>query len=236
MEVQLPEVASTNLYCEALDLDKVEDFTCYWTLRQTAGRGQQGNRWHSSPDRNIAFSLVLHPQQLDAASQFVLTQMLSLAVTDWLATLGIEANIKWPNDIYVGDKKLCGILTSVRVQGGKVQSAVCGVGVNVMESDFPQWIPNPTSLTMLGHPLPPRVALRQLLAAISVRYCQLQQGCDFQREYLGRLYRFGVEAEYLIGDRRVAATITGVNPFGHLQLRDADGQCHSCAMKEIKFL
>ena len=142
---------STNKYCEALDLAEVEDFTCYWALEQTAGIGQRGNHWHSAPGQNLTFSLVLHPAFLPAARQFYLTQALSLALVDLLSTFNLHFSIqiKWPNDIYVDGHKICGTLVSTRLQGNAIASAVCGIGLNVNERDFPSWVPHPTSISLL---------------------------------------------------------------------------------------
>ena len=85
--VKLASVASTNKYCEVLDLAEVEDFTCYWALEQTAGIGQRGNHWEAAPGKNLTFSLVLHPTFLPADRQFKLTQALSLALCDCLKDL-----------------------------------------------------------------------------------------------------------------------------------------------------
>ncbi|MBR4739077.1 MAG: biotin--[Bacteroidales bacterium] len=118
--VKIDSLESTNKYCEALDLTKVEDFTCYWALEQTAGIGQRGNHWHSAPGLNLTFSLVLHPTFLPADHQFKLTETLSLAILDLLNTvvcrrlgrqhLPLTTTIKWPNDIYVDNRKICGTL------------------------------------------------------------------------------------------------------------------------------
>lgn len=243
---------STNKYCEALDLGKVEDFTCYWALEQTAGIGQRGNHWESAPGENLTFSLVLHPSFLPADRQFKLTQALSLAIRDLLSTIHypLPTHIKWPNDIYVGGKKICGTLVSTRLVGTQIASAVCGIGLNVNQTVFPDWVPNPTSLSLLtgkNYDLEP--LLRQLLACIETRYNELRSGRDFGREYLDCLLNLGVEADYIIYSgvqilptthyplpAKVKATITGVDPHGRLLLTTADGRSLSCGMKEIAFL
>ncbi len=227
---------STNKYCEALDLAEVGDFTCYWALAQTAGIGQRGNCWHSAPGQNLTFSLVLHPDFLPADRQFRLTQALALAVCD---TLGIQnsefkPHIKWPNDIYIAGRKVCGTLVSTRLQGTAIAAAVCGIGLNVNEVDFPSWLPNPISLRQLtgrSHALEP--LLRQLLGCIGQRYSDLRAGVDLHEEYLSRLLNLGVEARYRHGDEELRATIVGVDPLGRLLLTAADGRHLCCAMREI---
>lgn len=234
---------STNKYCEALDLAEVEDFTCYWALEQTAGIGQRGNHWHSAPGQNLTFSLVLHPAFLPAARQFCLTQALSLGIKDFIESIvSIDpivtiASIKWPNDIYVDGHKICGTLVSTRLQGNAIASAVCGIGLNVNEREFPSWVPHPTSLGLLtrqNYALEP--LLRQLLACIEKRYNDLKTGIDPEPEYLAHLMNLHVPARYIYNKEEIAATITGVDPHGRLLLSAADGRSLSCGMKEIQFV
>jgi len=234
---------STNKYCEALDLAEVEDFTCYWALEQTAGIGQRGNHWHSAPGQNLTFSLVLHPAFLPAARQFCLTQALSLGIKDFIESIvSIDpivtiASIKWPNDIYVDGHKICGTLVSTRLQGNAIASAVCGIGLNVNEREFPSWVPHPTSLGLLtGQNYALESLLRQLLACIEKRYNDLKTGIDPEPEYLAHLMNLHVPARYIYNKEEIAATITGVDPHGRLLLSAADGRSLSCGMKEIQFV
>lgn len=249
---------STNKYCEALDLAEVEDFTCYWALEQTAGIGQRGNHWHSAPGQNLTFSLVLHPTFLPAARQFQLTQALSLGVMDSIdtivsidsiASISPIASIKWPNDIYVrmtntteGSErhpycKICGTLVSTRLQGNAIASAVCGIGLNVNEREFPSWVPHPTSLGLLtGQEYDLEPLLYQLLACIERRYNDLKSGLAPEPEYLAHLMNLHVPARYIYNKEEITATITGVDPHGRLLLSAADGRSLSCGMKEIQFV
>ena len=237
--IRFDSLESTNKYCEALDLAQVEDFTCYWALEQTSGIGQRGNHWHSAAGENLTFSLVLHPCTLPAARQFKLTQALSLALVDFLSTFNFQrsVSIKWPNDIYVDGKKICGTLASTRLQGNVIASAICGIGLNVNEQVFPDWIPHPTSLSLLtGQKYDLEPQLRQLLACIEKRYNDLKSGIDPEREYLAYLLNLNVRARYIYNKEDIAATIIGIDPHGRLLLTTDDGRSISCGMKEIIFL
>ena len=225
--IRFDSIESTNKYCEALDLAQVEDFTCYWALEQTSGIGQRGNHWHSAAGENLTFSLVLHPCTLPAARQFKLTQALSLALVDFLSTFNFQrsVSIKWPNDIYVDGKKICGTLASTRLQGNVIASAICGIGLNVNEQVFPDWIPHPTSLSLLtGQKYDLEPQLRQLLACIEKRYNDLKSGIDPEREYLAYLLNLNVRARYIYNKEDIAATITGIDPHGRLLLTTDDGR------------
>ena len=237
--IRFDSLESTNKYCEALDLAQVEDFTCYWALEQTDGIGQRGNHWHSAAGENLTFSLVLHPNFLPAARQFQLTQALSLALVDFLSTFNFQLSIsiKWPNDIYVDGKKICGTLASTRLQGDTISSAICGIGLNVNELAFPDWVPHPTSLSLLsGRQYNLEALLHQLLACIEKRYHDLKSGIVSEPEYLAYLLNLNVRARYIYNKKEISATITGVDPHGRLLLTTDDGRNISCGMKEIIFL
>lgn len=254
---------STNKYCEALNLAKVEDFTCYWTLEQTAGIGQRGNHWHSAPGENLTFSLILKPTWLPADRQFRLTQALSLAIVDFISALphanyshalplrqgeyqkgeGVEyskptgVEIKWPNDIYVGGNKICGTLTSARLAGDNIATAICGIGLNVNETAFPDWVPNPTSLRLLtdkSYDL--EETLHTLLQCIERRYSALRDGADCESEYLRLLLGRGKQRQYIYLGQPLTATIEGVDEYGRLLLTAADGSSICCNMKEIQYI
>ena len=119
---------------------------------QTSGKGQRGNTWSSNPSENLTFSIVTkfstegEVPSVRAADQFVISEIGALAAIDCLATYNIEAKIKWPNDIYVGNKKICGILIENAVRDGRLATSIIGVGLNVNQLHFDPALPNPTSM------------------------------------------------------------------------------------------
>lgn len=237
------QLESTNQYCKLLDPNGVEEFTVVCARSQTAGIGQQGNTWTSAPGQNLTFSLILKPRFLAAADQYRLTMMLAVAVAETTHTLLAAhgatkpINIKWPNDIYVGDRKICGILTTCQVQGGRLTHAICGIGLNANQTTFPDWVPNPTSLKLeSGHSYPLEPLLDTLLASIERHYRLLQTQPDAIRSaYLSRLYRLGQQAPYEYLGQLLRATITGISPFGQLLLHTDDGNQLTCNLKEVKY-
>lgn len=238
--IRLDTVDSTNRYCELLDLDKVGEFTIVSALEQTAGRGQQGHHWESRRAENLTFSLVLHPNFLAIADQYQLHKVLSLALVDLLDELSVRGTqIKWPNDIYVGDKKICGMLVANKLSGTQLRSSICGIGLNVNQVEFPDWVPNPTSIQLETGCLHDREEVLQSLAEhLSRRYSSLRSGQMkfLDEEYLARLMNLGVERAYDYQGHRIRATIVGVNRYGHLQLTTASGEAISCQMGEISLL
>ena len=231
---------STNKYCKLLDPDRVGEFTVICARSQTAGIGQQGNVWTSEPGANLTFSLILKPFFLAAADQYQLTMMLAVAVADTVReTVPPEpVHIKWPNDIYVGVKKICGILTSSQIHGNKLSYAICGIGLNVNQTHFPNWVPNPTSLKQLtGQTHDTDAVLHHLLDNIQCAYETLKNEPTLIRQrYLGQLFRMGQEATYIIDGKPTQATIDGVDRYGHLELTTANGTHITRAMKEIQYI
>ncbi|MDE7409349.1 MAG: biotin--[acetyl-CoA-carboxylase] ligase, partial [Muribaculaceae bacterium] len=114
--LHLDEVDSTNVYImrNVAELEAPVMVTAY---RQTAGQGQRGNSWEAEPGKNLTFSIFYRPVGLPPIAQFSMSEAVSLAVVDFLAGHGIEAKVKWPNDIYVDDRKICGILIRHSVMG-----------------------------------------------------------------------------------------------------------------------
>lgn len=159
--------------------------------------------------------------------------------------------IKWPNDIYVGTpseqhyRKICGILVTNQLSGSHIATSICGIGLNVNQTCFPTWVPNPTSLLLEASapssptPFAIDIVLDTVLDCILHRYRQLSlhDGPDaIKTDYLSRLYRLGQEASYFYNGKTIRATITGIDHFGHLLLTTSTGSHLSCALKEISFL
>ena len=125
----------------------LEDCAVIAARRQTAGRGQRGNTWTSEPGENLTFSVFLRwPSGFAAGDVIRMNWLAAVAVRDFLQEEGVPAVIKWPNDIYVGKKKICGILVENRLSE---RFSVIGIGINLNQTDFPASLPNPTSLRLL---------------------------------------------------------------------------------------
>ena len=234
---------SSNQYCELLNLSETEEFTVIVARTQTAGIGQRGNHWEAEPGKNLTFSLVLKPTWLPIADQYQLTKAVSLGIADYLMPLIAEGErsvrIKWPNDIYVDDKKICGILITHRIAGGQIAASVVGIGLNVNQIDFPEWVPNPTSLGLLtGEEWPLDKTLEKMLDCIAHRCNELRDNPigTLDEPYLNLLLRRGVEAQYGYQGQTITATLLDVNRYGHLQLVTDKGDRLSCQLKEIQFV
>jgi BirA family biotin operon repressor/biotin-[acetyl-CoA-carboxylase] ligase len=133
-------------------LDVLDNLSVVAARTQTSGRGQGDHTWTSEPGQNLTFTFVLKfpPCAPLAASEILrITQTVTYALREYLLSKGVAARIKWPNDIYVGDKKICGILIENILDGKQVAASMVGIGLNLNQLRFPADLPNPVSLRQL---------------------------------------------------------------------------------------
>lgn len=228
---------STNDY--ALDLiskSSPSEGSLVITDYQTLGRGQIGSVWSSDAGQNLLFSIVLYPDFLKPEQQFNLTIVVSLALVDVLTDLGVEGvSIKWPNDIYIGKKKVAGILIQNALQGKALTSSVVGVGLNVNQCDWPDHLPNPTSIAaVLGKAIDLTKLLQQYCQQLEQGYTMLRSGflSGLKRRYLQALLGYQTTMPYTLDGRAITGRIEGVGEEGHLLL-SYEGRLDRFAFKEI---
>lgn len=235
--LEFEQAGSTNTLAEELPKEELTDKSVVLTFRQTAGRGQVGNTWESTPGKNISMTVVFRPENLEASRQFAVSMVIALGCRDFIGRYVDGCTVKWPNDVYVGDKKMVGILIEHTVSGAYVGRSLCGVGVNVNQVVFVSDAPNPVSLAqLLGHELPLQDALSGLLECIGKRYAQLSNYHLLEHDYVEALYRRFGEYEWEDENGEFLASIAGVDEFGRLILRDAGGAERIYGFKEVKFL
>lgn len=116
------------------------------TVEQSAGRGQGTHSWYASPGKNLTFSIVLKPEQLPASEALYLSRITTLSILSYLKAKGVEARIKWPNDIWVEEQKISGMLIENVLNGQYIESSIIGIGINLNEENWPEELPNPVSL------------------------------------------------------------------------------------------
>ena len=207
---------------------------------QTAGRGQRGHTWESREGENLTFSLLLEPLFLSPSEQFLISECVALGVCDALLHYGIEAQIKWTNDIYIGDRKLAGILIEHKLQGSALARTVAGIGLNVNQKAFSDDLPNPISMAQAtGREFDREEVLQTVATSLMARYEQLREGGakDLQADYHQRLYRLGQEHCYALPDgSRFRGIIRGVEPTGALRIENERGELLSFLFKEVEFV
>jgi len=213
------------------------------TREQTAWRWQRGNTWEAQPGANLTFSLLLRPGGIPAARQFEMSMLVSLGIADALDGLLAESGcaeriaIKWPNDIYIGDRKLCGILIENSLAGSAIGRAIAGIGINVNQRRFLSDAPNPVSLVeFTGRELPLEETLEKVVGAIVGeidRYGSDGDGEALTGRYMARLWRRDGQWPFREqGGAVFTASIEAVAPDGTLTLSNG----RSYAFKEVAFV
>ena len=232
------EIDSTNNLATTLLSKGCDEGVVITADFQTKGRGQQTNSWESEPTKNLMFTVVFKPNFLKVEDQFLLSKAVSLGVVDFFALHGLNAKIKWPNDIYIGDKKITGILIEHNIMGSTISDSIAGVGININQRLFVSNAPNPTSVVIeSGKELNIEQALKEVLTCIEKRYIYLSNGHvkDIESSYFDNLYRLNQFYPYKRNGKIFKAKIVGIKNTGELVLEDESGKQQHYAFKEISF-
>ena len=176
--IVLKETTSTNDVVAELAAESVEGLVVF-AERQTAGRGQYGRRWESAPHKGLWLSILLRPA-IAVTDSGKLTDILSQAIATAVAEMtGLPASIKPPNDIYIGNRKVAGVLVEMRVEAGGNYCAIAGAGINVNQSrvDFPAELRETASslAICLGHSVERHALAVALLRTLDSRYSGLSE-------------------------------------------------------------
>lgn len=237
----LEETTSTNSYLDEWcnRHPDTPELTCVFTSYQSAGRGQRGNHWESEAGTNLLFSFVVFPEFLEVRRQFLLSQITALALQEVLSEYADHIRIKWPNDIYWNDSKLCGTLIENDLTGTCISRSISGTGVNVNQEIFLSDAPNPVSLHQItGRKYDCRKLLAQLMEKISGYYRDLKAGRtdEIAARYHAALYRREGFYPYSDKDGEFEARILRIEPMGTLVLEDREGKERKYMFKEVSFV
>ncbi len=236
----LDKVDSTNNEAQRR-ISEIGNLSVIAAVHQTSGRGQRGNQWLTHAGENLTFSMVVKfgdggLTPLEANRQFAINRSVTLGVSDYLDSVGIECAVKWPNDIYAGNRKICGILIENTLHGQLIASSVIGIGLNVNQKEFPPQLVNPVSMAILtGKEYDIRGELVKLCRCVRNRLHDLDGNKD---EYVRRLYRYSVFHEYVVcsSGESIKAKIIGVADSGLLKIETEKGERIQFAFKEISYL
>lgn len=245
-------------------MNDIDNLSVLSAENQTAGRGQRGNTWKSSAGENLMFSVVLkfREQSLQAYDQFAVSEIAALSVVDFLSEYGIVAQIKWPNDIYAGTRKICGILVENAVRGEWLASSIVGIGLNVNQRNFDVSLPNPTSMAQCTstsydtHELLER--FMDIFSGYCSRFLHINGGlAKLSRLYLAQLWRLGQPSRFLdyttlpaghldgpVGiitsqtpqPAEFTGTIRGISDIGQLIIELPDSTTRTFSFKEIGYI
>ena len=243
--IEMDEVTSTNDFLRSYRPVEERRITLVTAEYQTAGRGSGQNHWESERGKNLLFSLLVHPRHISPERVFVLSEVLALSICNALANsqssiFNVQFRVKWPNDIYYGDNKICGMLIENDLKGQQLENCVMGVGINVNQTTFLSDAKNPISLAqIIGHEVERRFVLEKVMAHFTRYYDWAEQGhfADIHELYLNNLYR--KDEKHLFCDEmgEFYGTIIDVEPSGHLIIADAlTNEKRRYAFKEVEYV
>jgi len=239
--ISLVSVSSTNDYLrDLMDERTLPDGTVVIAAVQHRGKGYGQNVWISEKGQNLTFSLLIYPDFLSADNQFLVSKALSLGITDYLDNFTDMVSIKWPNDIFAGDRKICGVLIENDLVGSQMKASLAGIGLNINQRNFPKRLPNPVSLTQLtGEKYSLKTEFNKLLESLNERYLMLKSNYGagkINNDYHEKLFRVKQMCRFRRGDEEFICRIIGVNDYGQLILEDKHGTTKAFNFKEVEFV
>jgi BirA family biotin operon repressor/biotin-[acetyl-CoA-carboxylase] ligase len=231
---------STNSYAASLLREQeVPEGTVVHTNHQSSGRGQGGNKWESEENKNLLISIILFPSMINPTDQFLLSMAVSLGICDFLDMHTSAISIKWPNDIYVKNDKIAGILIENSIMGDQIENTIAGIGINVNQTEFAGDVPNPVSLAGLtGRQYDLNECLLHLTSDLDKRYKFLISG-DFdliRLDYISRLYRYKQWSKFRDVNGLFKGRIINISDTGKLRIEREDRIITEYTFKEIEFI
>lgn len=233
-------IDSTNSYAlELISKSNPSEGTAISAGYQTNGRGQIGRKWDGEQDKNLYSSIILKPAFIPANDQFCLNQVVSLAVSSAIDDyIPKRSKIKWPNDIYIENRKICGILIQNMLSGANIQYSVIGIGININQEEFHPDIPNPTSIYMEKNLYSDITEVRNtLFSYVEYWYEMLKKDKknEINKCYHENMYRIGQSTTFKYENSYIRGTIEGVNDKGKLMLKK-ENEIKAFNLNEIKML
>lgn len=234
--------SSNRAMNDYLKNNSLAEFSAFYCDYQTAGKGMSDNVWESEDGANLLCSILLYPHKLAAENQFYISKLIALAVLYSLRDLAPEYSgftIKWPNDIYAGEKKIAGILIENSFMGNKIQYSICGIGLNLNQKVFSDRIPNPVSLFHLNakeyNPNDVLTKIQSELCALSEKI-KFKQYNEIDLQYHSNILKFNEVAEFEDNKGRFRAKIIGTNTYGFLIIQKEDDSISEYEIKTIKMI
>jgi len=206
---------------------------------QESGKGQAGRRWESERSKNLLFSVILYPESVKPEEQFIISMTISLGICDFIDRYYMGSKIKWPNDIYINNNKIAGILIENSLTGSLIKNSVAGIGININQEIFSEDIPNPVSLKLVtGKELNTGEVLKELLSDLDIRYKQMlyEARDNIREEYISRLYKLKEWCIYKSSERTFTGRITDISEYGHIIIEDKKGNFKQFSFREVHYL
>ncbi|MCX7743907.1 MAG: biotin--[acetyl-CoA-carboxylase] ligase [Flavobacteriales bacterium] len=239
MEVE--SCTSTNdLLRETIEKSFQAEGFVLFASHQTAGRGQIGTKWHSHPGESLTFSLWLKPKFLHPSRQFLLNMAISNALIEFMKQhISRISQIKWPNDLYIGNQKSGGILIENFLTQHQISGSIVGIGINLNQTAFPPELPNPVSWKQVtGMSFQPKAVLTQLFSYLNTWYLLLRTGAEqrIKEYYMQHLLGYNCWKYFEDKTEKFEGIIQGVDTAGRLIVAKKSGETCVYQLKEIQFV
>jgi len=230
---------STNIFASSmLKTNAICEGTIIRAGVQTAGKGQMGSRWESEEGKNLLISIILYPKKIKITNQFLISMAISLGVFDFISSYTEGCKIKWPNDIYVFDDKIAGILIENSVMGNSIVDCIAGIGVNINQKKFISDAPNPVSLKLITYSdFDIDNCLNELCQRLNKRYKRLTSGAynEIIDNYNTNLYRLNKWSSFSDSQGTFTGRILSVNISGIITIETNDNKFKEYLFKEVGF-
>ena len=231
------EIDSTNLWIKRLAKEGAPEGTLALAEFQSAGRGRLGRSWEVPEGTSVMMSILLRPK-FEPQYAPMLTLVMGMAVAKAVKKLGFDASIKWPNDVVVSHKKICGILTEMGVRDGKIDYAVIGVGINVNLKEFPEEMQDKATSLLLegGHEYDRNQIIALVMKYFEINYEKFIQTCDFTHlldDYHRILANLDQPVRVIDGDRSFEGICRGIDEKGELLVEKQDKEVVKVSAGEV---
>lgn len=238
--IYIPQTTSTNVsLADICSKGEADNLTSVYSSFQTDGRGQRGNKWESEDGKNLLFSFVVFPKELPAKEHFILLQITALALFDTLTEYTDGISIKWPNDIYWMDKKICGTLIENDLSGMNIERSISGTGVNLNQKIFRSGAPNPVSLSQItGKVYDIETVLYKIMDYVNGYYGMFCNGESetIRKKYFDAIYRKDGFHTYKDDNGTFEAMIEEIEKDGRFILKDKEGNVRKYLFKEVSYI
>ncbi len=237
--IKVDKCVSTNDLAKDMKMKgSLSDKTAIVTKLQSKGKGQGKNEWHSEEGKNLLVSFY-RKTSLKVEQHFMLTITASLAIQNALDKVGVKSCVKWPNDIYVGERKIAGILIENTLMQDKINDTIIGLGLNINQNEFPESIPNPVSIIQI---LKKEVSVGYVMELVAnefdlfFNFMMEGAGEKLYHRYTENLYRLKEWSSYKFEGQVHSARIRGVLPDGKLIIETIEGEIKHFLFGEIEYL